>query len=299
MENQLQKREDKYPSRVTSIESIQQRLCPVVYGNGAKHQILNDEDLSFYAENGYLIKHNLLEDMVQPILDDIPKMKESLAGRDELILEPHSQEVRSVFSPQKYSSACMELAKHDQLLLAAQQILDSEVYIHHSRINVKSGLSGKSFPWHSDFETWHAEDGLPNMRILTGWVFLTENDEFNGPLFVIPQSHKAFISCIGETPEDNFKQSLRHQTYGVPSKAALEQMVDEFGMKAIHGGPGTVVFHEGNLLHGSADNLSPFPRSNIFFVYNSVENKPGKPYNGMPPRPEFLASRDTSPLTKE
>jgi ectoine hydroxylase len=280
---------DDYPTRTASVETIISRKEPVVYGDGKKNTCLTKDELNFFSHNGYLIKPGLLEGKVNSILEEMPRMQKELVGKPELILEPDSETMRSIFSPEKYSDVCKTLACDDHLLRAAEQILDSEVYIHHSRINVKSGLSGKSFPWHSDFETWHSEDGIPQMRILTGWVFLTENNEFNGSLFVIPQSHKQFISCVGKTPENNFKHSLRNQTIGVPSKEMLARMVKQFGMKAVCGPPGTVVLHEGNLLHGSSDNMSPLSRSNIFFVYNSVENKPVAPFGGRQPRPEFLA----------
>lgn len=82
------------------------------------------------------------------------------------------------------------------------------------------------------------------MRVVTGRVFLTKNNEFNGSLLAIPQSHKHFISCVGKTPEDNYKTSLRKQEIGVPSHAMLTKMVKQYGPS------GTVVFHECNLLHG-------------------------------------------------
>jgi ectoine hydroxylase len=64
---------------------------------------------------------------------------------------------------------------------------------------------GKEFYWHSDFETWHAEDGMPKMRAVSCSIAFDDNHEFNGPLMVIPQSHQKFISCIGETPEEHHK----------------------------------------------------------------------------------------------
>jgi hypothetical protein len=43
----------------------------------------------------------------------------------------------------------------------ARQLLGSDVYVHQSRVNFKPGFNGQDFYWHSDFETWHAEDGMP------------------------------------------------------------------------------------------------------------------------------------------
>ncbi len=275
-----------YPSRIFSQEKIIPREEPVVYGAGDSPAILQPHSLRFFAENGYLVLPGLLADQVEELVGDIAKLKSKLYGRPELVIEPESEQIRSIFSPDLFSDAYYRLAQHDYLKKAAEQILGSDVYIHHARINVKAGLSGKSFPWHSDFETWHTEDGIPRMRIITGWVFLTENNQFNGSLVVIPQSHKHFISCVGKTPHNNFKTSLRKQEIGVPSQEMLTSMVQQFGLAGLYGPPGTVVFHECNLLHGSADNISPLPRTNAFFVYNSVQNQPK---NSKKARPEFLA----------
>ncbi|MGK7346363.1 MAG: hypothetical protein ACNS63_11215 [Candidatus Nitrospinota bacterium M3_3B_026] len=68
-------------------------------------------------------------------------------------------------------------------------------------------------------------------------------------------------------------------------------------MAGVYGPPGTLVLHEGNIMHGSSDNISPMPRTNLFFVYNSVHNKPApRPFAAPRFRPEFLGSADRDPL---
>jgi ectoine hydroxylase len=58
------------------------------------------------------------------------------------------------------------------------------------------------------------------------------------------------------------------------------------------GPAGSVVFFDCNTMHGSNSNISPYPRANLFMVYNSVENRLGDPRGGLRPRPEFIAARD-------
>jgi ectoine hydroxylase len=189
------------------------------------------------------------------------------------------------------SSAFNRLVADARLVNVARQILGSEVYVHQSRLNLKPGFSGKEFYWHSDFETWHVEDGMPRMRALSCVILLTENNEFNGPLMLIPGSHMHYISCVGQTPLDHYKQSLKKQEYGVPDQASLRFLVERGGIQAPKGQAGSVVFFDCNAMHGSNSNISPFPRSNLFFVYNSVDNALRAPRSGLLPRPEFIASR--------
>jgi ectoine hydroxylase len=127
--------------------------------------------------------------------------------------------------------------------------LGGAVYIHQSRVNYKSGFEGKEFFWHSDFETWHVEDGMPRMRALSCSVNLTDNNAYNGPVMVVPGSHMHYLSCPGYTPEGNYEKSLVRQEYGVPTQDQLAALVDEGGIDAPLGGPGSLLLFDCNLMH--------------------------------------------------
>lgn len=298
---QISEAEDLYPTRGRE-EKIVERVDPIVYGDGQPRggHSLTPEQLHYYAQNGFIVIPGVFSQQeVDAFNDEYERLavSDALKGKDELVLEPDSDQPRSIFSPQRFSDVFNRLSRDHRILDKITQILDSDVYIHHARINIKRALSGKSFPWHSDFETWHAEDGLPRCRVLSAWVMLHENNEFNGPLYLIPGSHKSFVSCAGVTPEDHHKASLRKQEYGVPSIDALRGLSEEGGLAAAHGVPGTLILHEGNTMHGSPDNISPAARTNLFFVYNSVLNTPAEtPFAAARFRPEFLGGRDFTPL---
>jgi len=294
-------RADLYPTRREG-EKIIDRADPMVFGDGAPRgkRSLSREELESYEENGFLIfPEYFSSDEVGLFLEEFERLKRSgdLRGRDELVLEPESSEVRSIFGIHRFSGIFDRLSRDSRILDKATQILGGDVYIHHSRINVKKGFVGKGFPWHSDFETWHAEDGLPRARVLTAWVMLTENNEYNGPLFVIPGSQDQYVCCAGRTPPEHHRESLRRQRYGSPSPEAVEELMRGRSLAGVYGHPGTLVFHEGNIMHGSPDNISPMPRTNVFFVYNSVRNAPApRPYAAARFRPDFLSEPDTAPL---
>lgn len=194
------------------------------------------------------------------------------------IIEPKSQDVRSVFEVHKISELFAGLVRDERVVGRARQILGSDVYVHQSRINVKPGFGASGFYWHSDFETWHAEDGLPNMRTISVSIALTENFDTNGGLMIMPGSHKTFLGCAGETPKDNYKQSLKMQDAGTPSDQALTALASEHGIKLFTGKAGSATWFDCNCMHGSGDNITPFPRSNVFIVFNSVENAAVEPF---------------------
>jgi ectoine hydroxylase len=291
--------QDHYPTRGSS-EKIFKRADPVFYGANthATHAFCSKER-AYYERNGFVVLESFFSDKeVERFKEALETLRcdEKLAKREEYITEPKNNELRSIFSQHLFHPVFEALSKDRRILDKVEQILGSKAYIHHSRINIKPAYEGQSFPWHSDFETWHAEDGIPACRCVTAWVMLTDNTPFNGPLYLIPQSHKSFVGCAGATPEGHYKESLKHQRYGVPSLEAIKMLTQNNDLVAALGKAGTLVFHDGNIMHGSSDNISPYDRTNAFFVYNSVENLPVAPFAAPEKRAPFLSLEEYTPL---
>lgn len=290
-----EKGKDIYPSRIHAVPEIISRQDPVLYSRWKSGSPLSKEQSDFYEHNGYLFLDRFFD---QDELAEYQAEARSLklfagdSASDEIIREPGGSEVRSVFAIHNSNPVFQRLSRNPRLLAIIEYILGSMAYIHQSRINYKPGFTGKEFYWHSDFETWHVEDGMPRMRALSCSIALEDNFHYNGPLMVVPGSHKEFVTCIGATPEDHYKDSLRKQQYGVPDQESLTAMVKRGGIDTPVGKAGSIVLFDCNIMHGSNSNITPFPRSNIFIVYNSVENRVGQPYSGQKPRPGYIASRE-------
>lgn len=286
---------DKYPSRIADKPIIMEREDPVLYSEWTEHSPLTKEQSDFYEQNGFLVLDQFFSaaEIAEwrselKKLGDIYRKEEA----EHVILEPESREVRSIFAIHKNNERFKKLAEHPRLVEIANYLLGSDTYVHQSRINFKPGFTGKEFYWHSDFETWHVEDGMPAMRAFSCSIALEDNYHHNGPLMVIPGSHKKFISCIGKTPDNHFKQSLRRQEYGVPDQESLEMLRKEGGIHTALGSAGSIILFDCNTMHGSNSNITPDPRSNVFLVYNSTENKLQEPYSGQKPRPLYIATRE-------
>ncbi len=285
---------DFYVSRTNCDAALNSRYDPVVYDNGLYTSALTKEQLDQYENNGFIILPNVFSpDEIHTFVQEIDNLAQrpDLQDKEELVLEPGSNTLRSIFRVHEISDSFADLSKDSRVLDVARQILGSEVYIHQSRANMKQALDGKEFYWHSDFETWHVEDGMPLMRAVSCSVLLTDNTEHNGPLMLIPGSHKKFVSCVGETPKENYKQSLRRQEIGVPDAINLKILAEQGGLQSATAKAGSVIFFDCNTMHCSSGNLSPWPRSNVFMVFNSVKNRLVAPFNGLEPRPDFLADR--------
>ncbi len=285
--------DSSYPTRVSDEPQTVPRRGPVVHGT-ADDGPLDAEQLEAYQQRGFCQFDQLvspadvleLDTAVGELVDD------RRLDRDErVVTEAASAEVRSIFEVHRLHDRFAALAVDPRLVEPARQILGSEVYLHQSRVNLKPGFRGRDFFWHSDFETWHAEDGMAQMRALSVSISLTPNDVCNGSLMVIPGSHHRFVGCRGRTPVEHYRQSLRAQEYGVPSDDDLTRLVAEGGIHVITGGAGSAVMFDCNLMHGSSGNITPFARRNLFLVFNSVQNRLGAPFAAEEPRPGFIAAR--------
>ena len=126
---------------------------------------------------------------------------------------------------------------------------------------------------------------MPEPRAVNALVFIDEVREFNGPLMIIPASHSA----------PAYETAVDDTTTSYPLRAANEAVVarlaSERGIEAPKGGPGSVIFAHTNVVHGSAPNMSPWPRTLASITYNAVDNRHGRSR-----RPDWVVRRDFAAL---
>ena len=192
------------------------------------------------------------------------------------------------------------LVQHPKLVKPVMQMLgNSAVYVHRCSINFKAAFENTMWSWHQDYMYLWKDDGIPTARLVNAIVFLDEVNEFNGPILLIPGSHKeepiSLFSEEDQYPSIEEEQYLnsRRMKY-IIDRETIVKFVEKYGIVAPKGTAGSVLFFHTNCVHGSAPNsMSPFNRTIATILYNSVENIPVAVEN---PRPEFLASRDYRPI---
>lgn len=267
---------------------------------------LTKEQLNSYEQDGYLLVSDCFSpDEVESIACELPSVFRENTPRK--VLERNGA-VRSVFAPHVSNETFDRLSRIPRLLEPARQLLGDDVYIHQFKINAKVALEGDQWEWHQDFVYWHREDSMPTPRALTAVLFMQEVNEFNGPMLVIPGSHKDGMLDIIQldkfftekpTPEElerrepSWASTLTADLKYKIRKDILARMALKNDIRAIKGGAGSVLFFHSLLLHASSNNLSPWDRVCVFVTYNSISNTLGDRAN---PRPEYIAHRDFSPL---
>ncbi|MGO2521535.1 MAG: ectoine hydroxylase [Microbacterium sp.] len=290
--------EDLFPTRLATPTDPITRTQPAVWGT-ADDGPFSASELEAHERRGFTITDDFISaDDVTLYSGELDRFAADPTLKDDprMITERSTGAVRSVFEIEKLSEVLDALARSPKVLERAQQIVGSEVYLHQTRVNYMPSFTGTGFYWHSDFETWHAEDGMPIPRSVSLSIALTDNYPFNGGLMVMPGSHRTFVPAVGETPDNNHEQSLQSQEAGVPSHAAITAMADKYSIDQFTGAAGSALWFDSNIMHGSGNNITPYARSNVFMVFNSVENALVEPFAANAPRPSHIANRDFTPL---
>jgi len=171
-------------------------------------------------------------------------------------------------------------------VIPARQLLGSVLYIQQTKVNVKAAFEGETWQWHYDFATHHRDDGVPQPLALNLHVFLDEVNEFNGPLYFIPGSHK-------HGPADVFHDiSSTSYPLWVVHEETVSKLVADTGIVSATGPAGTALIFGDLMIHGSPSNMSPWDRS----IYSLILN-PGTNAQTKFSRPEYKHHTDFTTVT--
>jgi ectoine hydroxylase len=269
---------------------------------------LTNDQILFYKENGFLLVENLFNNKeVEALLSEMDEViKEDCPRR---ILEKNGS-VRSFFAPHFSNELFNKINRLDRLVVPSSQLVGGEVYVHQSKINVKAAMLGDWWEWHQDYPYWKNDDGMPRPDVLTAMIFLNDINEFNGPLLLIPGSHKEGefddkANSINPDANDaewyaeylksaSFMTSLTANLKYKLERKTIADWVEKRGIHSAKGRAGSVLFFHGNVFHASSNNLSPWDRFTYLVTYNHAQNKLT---DIQEPRPEFIAIRDFAPIT--
>jgi ectoine hydroxylase len=252
---------------------------------------LSQDQIRQYREAGFLLVESVFNPGEVELLCEAFR-RDGEAPGPHRILEEGGDIVRSLYASHQRRPEFAALVRSPRLLRPVRQLLTDDVYVYQFKINAKSGFGGDKWAWHQDYVAWKIADNLPAPRLVNVGFFLDEVTEFNGPVIFVPRSHRAGLL------RENRSQAVRSAQHLDPDDIALKAdqmttLVDLYGMTSPKGPAGSVVFFDPEIVHGSAPNMSPFPRKLLIVTYNDVANLP-RPSGE--PRPEYVVCRQTTPL---
>jgi len=261
---------DPYPTRIADAPELIDRTEPTVWTTGMAGPI-DPATLAGHDSRGFSVHHDLLSPAeVDAYREELRTLGADAGLRsDERAVHSAADGLSTIYEAHRVSELIGELAADPRVLDRARQILGSEVYLHQSRVDYLPGFRGKGAYWHSDFETWHAADGMPAPRAVTMSIALTQQYPADGGRLLMPGS-----------------------------RAHLTSLAAAYGIQQCTAGPGSVLMVDANLMHGSSENITPFPRADINLVFNSVDNTLLAPYAGTALRPDHIANRTFEPVRR-
>lgn len=283
----------RHASPDPEIVEMKHRGSPVIWhGVGP----LNEEQQQFYAEKGYLLLRNVLSSaLIETLRAEVDRLKEG--DYVSIIRERDNKTVRSVFDAHNLNPMISDQVARNELLLdIAEQILGNGVYVHQCHVNFKRPGGGEFF-WHSDFTFWFWEDGMPEPRAISLFVFLDPARTETGPLCVVPGSHQYITHPEWYRSVDDHKQAVRHdfeseaKRNGLVDRDTLLKLSQGKTIETIWGNPGDVLVMDGNLVHASGPNFGVDERRVLLLILNNLNNRIGTPNSGGRPRPEYISSR--------
>lgn len=192
---------------------------------------------------------------------------------------------RTAFAAHKYNEAFRILGAHPRMIEPIEQVFGEGVYMHQFKINAKSAFTGDVWQWHQDYGTWKRDDGMPEPRAMNIAIFIDEVMHINGPLMLVPRSQTA-----GDLKASHDTSTTSYPLWTL-DEDTVTRLVKEGGIVAPTGKPGGMLMFHGNLVHGSAGNITPYPRKIVYLTLNACSN-----YIRTPTRPEFIAHRDFAPI---
>ncbi|HEY4041236.1 MAG TPA: phytanoyl-CoA dioxygenase family protein [Rhodopila sp.] len=192
---------------------------------------------------------------------------------------------RTAFAAHLYNEAHGLLARHPRMIHPVEQLFGEPVYMHQYKINAKASFTGDVWQWHQDYGTWARDDGMPEPRAMNIAVFLDEVMPINGPLMLVPRSHTHGVFAAGHDTS-----TTSYPLWTLDEKTVTD-LVAQGGIVAPTGQAGGLLLFHGNLVHGSAGNITPYPRKIVYLTLNAVSN-----YIRQPTRPEWIAHTDFTPI---
>jgi phytanoyl-CoA hydroxylase len=227
--------------------------------------MLVQEQIDYYHEQGYLgVPDVLSEDEIlalRQVTDEfVEKSRAVTEHTDVFDLEPgHTPEnpkLRRLKSPIGQHEVYRKTLHNEKVLDIVSQLIGDGLRCNGNKLNMKQPGYGSPVEWHQDWSFYpHTNDDL-----LAVGVAIDDMTEENGPLLVIPGSHKGPI--YDHHLDGHFCGAVTDSAFS--DKAAVPVMVKAGG----------ITIHHVRMLHGSVANTSNHPRRLLLFQYCAIDAWP-------------------------
>jgi len=240
--------------------------------------VLTHEQQRFYREQGYVLIENALSDQQLHALRDatirLTEASRHVQASDDVyeLDAGHSAatpRLQRIKLPHLRDPVYWDVLTSERFQALLRQLLGPDVRLHTSKLNTKGASGGAGVEWHQDWAFYpHTNDDL-----LAIGVMLDDMTEDNGPLQIIPGSHRGPV--------------LSHFHEGVFCGAIDPQDADFDASHSVTltGPAGSISVHHVRALHGSAINRSGSDRRLLLYECGAADawpiNGSASPFTGV------------------
>lgn len=221
--------------------------------------VLSNAEMAQYKDQGYLLVENAVSgeqlQALRAVTNRLIDASRGVTASDERYdLEAgHSAEaprLTRIKLPHRQDPVYWEVLVGSRIREVLTDLLGPNVALNTAKLNIKAPGGGMAVEWHQDWAFYpHTNDDL-----LAVGLMLDDVDEDNGPLQVIPGSHKGPV-LAHTNGEGVFCGAVDPKDPDFRSADAV----------TLTGKAGSITVHHVRLLHGSAPNRSDKPRKILFY----------------------------------
>ncbi|MBX2825597.1 MAG: phytanoyl-CoA dioxygenase family protein [Gammaproteobacteria bacterium] len=222
---------------------------------------ISADQIDDYQRDGFTVVRDVLtaEQLtgLQELTQDYIEQSRSITRSNELydLDEGHSPDeprLTRIKTPHRQHPMFRSVLQSAEVLDCIRPLIGDSIRVNNSKLNTKAARGGAAVQWHQDWSFYpHTNDDLLAIGIL-----LSDVTERDGPLLVVPGSHRRAV--------------LPHYSSGVFCGAIDPAHPDAHldTAVALTGKAGDMTIHHVRALHGSAPNLGENPR--LLLLYECV-----------------------------
>ena len=171
----------------------------------------------------------------------------------------HVPSVRRIKDPHLVHPVYDQIMRSEAVLDCVRALLGPDLRMEHSKLNIKQAKGGEAVEWHQDWAFYpHSNDDILEVGVL-----LEDCDEENGPLLMIPESHRGPIENHHH-PEGFFCGAIDIENATFDAKNAV----------SLTAKAGAITMHHVRMVHGSRSNQSERNRPILLIGYSAADAWP-------------------------
>ncbi len=230
--------------------------------------MLTNNQKKFYNDEGYLLIENVIDknqlDKINEITNDLIEKSKNIKESNNIfdLEDSHhfsAPRLTRIKQPHQVNKYFWDIIKESKIEKILKDLLGNNISLKTSKLNTKYPDGGTAIEWHQDWVFYpHTNDD-----VLALGLMLNDVELHNGPLMVIPKSHKGPV-LSHENEDGLFCGAINPDDPNFDFDKAV----------TLTGKAGSMTIHHARTLHGSATNNSDKIRLILFYECNSADAWP-------------------------